>query len=302
MNYVNKIVIPLAILSIIASAGLLAPAPADTKSFESMQGLEYDVSFKENFNLLKVGIENDESLALNSTFGIDVDGWQYNQTSIELQPGEHYTKTFNITDGLDVMQEKHSITVSTYEGRANFSFERNYSSLDSGSVPIPQINDVRVGTGKARGSNATIVYVTVENPSEHVYSAYVVAHTQETTGSTAIANPLPGNSQTVELELYEPIGSSVHGEIRMFMGKPNESRGALEQVAFSGSADESTNYRSQSYEPFEPPWEEDAYEYYDPTLPGTGPLGYTTAKKFEQGLWTGFGLLVLGAVVWWRRR
>lgn len=302
MNYVNKIVIPLVLLSIIASAGFLAPPPADTKSFESMQGLEYEVSFTEETNKLEIQITNDEESTIEGGYGISVDDWPYNQTSIEFQPGETVTRTYNVTDGLDVRQDEHSVNVTTYEGRANFSFERNYSSLDSGLVPVLQITDIRVGSGTFLGNKSTIINVTVKNPSEHIYSAYLVAHTQKTTGSVEIANPTPGTSQTVSLPLNEPIGSSVHGEIRMFMGKPNESRGALEQVAFSGSAGEPTNYRSQSYEPFEPPWEEDAYEYYDPTLPGTGPLGYTTAKKFEQGLWAGFGLLVLGAVVWWRRR
>ncbi|QDX40922.1 hypothetical protein [Salarchaeum sp. JOR-1] len=291
----KKYLLGLVIVAVITTGMQPTPGPTqvDTEQFDSMMGAEYAVSFNENTRLLQVSIKNPTGQTLNTTYSFNVDGWEYSRSTFTLKPGESRHQTYNITDRIRVEQDVHSILLVTAGGRAEFEFNGTYSTLNPADVPVPKITDIEVDTGTARGNESTVVYVTVENPSKNVYASYVVAHTKETSASTNVANPLPGTSETVKLELLEPVGTDVQGEIRLFMGKPNETEGALAQVEFSGSAESGTEYSRESYEPFSLDGPNGGYSYDDAGSDGV-PDG---VPLIGAGV---LGLVVLGAVWWWR--
>jgi len=300
MNW-KKLASLVLVLAICFATGVqLQPNPA-TESFDTMRGLHVTSSFNEHSKKLSVDVENPTEREFEAGYGISVDGWPYIQTEKNLSPGESWHRTFNISDGLDVEQDHHTVNVSTYGGDAKFAFDQEYSSLHPGDVAVPEITDIHVGTGMSRGHRSNIVYVTVKNPSHHTYAAYVVAYTQDTKASTEIANANPGHSETVTLELDEPIGSEVYGEIRLFMDDPNQTEGALAQVEFHGSADSETKYEYEAYEPFTLSGPDGGYAYHNPRAPGSGPLGYTTGVQFKWITAGALGALLLFGFVWWRR-
>ncbi|MEE6210480.1 hypothetical protein U3A55_09950 [Salarchaeum sp. III] len=270
------------------------PTEVDTKTFDSLMGAEYTVSFGESTKQLRVDIENPTDRTLNTTYSFDVDGWEYSRSTFTLKPDESRHQAYNITDGIRVEQDVHSIHLVTAGGSAQFEFNRTYSTLNPANVPVPKITDIEVDTGTARGNESTVAYVTVENPSKNVYVSHVVGYTQETAATSSMANPLPGTSETVTLELLEPIGSEVQGEIRLFMGQPNETEGALEQVEFSGAAGSETEYEQEVYEPFSLDGPNGGYSYG-----GSGSEGVPEdIPLLGAGV---LGVVLLGGVWWWRR-
>jgi len=282
-------------------AGVQSTASRNTKTFDSLGGVRYTATFSEDTTELELVAKNPEEKPSPSGYSVYVDGWSYTGGRFNLSPGESWHRTFNISDGLDVEQDHHTVNVSTYGGDAKFAFDQEYSSLHPGDVAVPEITDIHVGTGMSRGHRSNIVYVTVKNPSHHTYAAYVVAYTQDTKASTEIANANPGHSETVTLELDEPIGSEVYGEIRLFMDDPNQTEGALAQVEFHGSADSETKYEYEAYEPFTLSGPDGGYAYHNPRAPGSGPLGYTTGVQFKWITAGALGALLLFGFVWWRR-
>jgi|GEM_PF-3335276 len=284
-----------------ALPGFQSAIQEDKKSFSSLRDLNYTVQFDRPSTDLTISVSNPNDRKVNSTYTIRVDRWQYAQIRFVINPGETQKKQFDISDGLDVERDHHTVNVSTYGGDAKFAFDQEYSSLHPGDVAVPEITDIHVGTGMSRGHRSNIVYVTVKNPSHHTYAAYVVAYTQDTKASTEIANANPGHSETVTLELDEPIGSEVYGEIRLFMDDPNQTEGALAQVEFHGSADSETKYEYEAYEPFTLSGPDGGYAYHNPRAPGSGPLGYTTGVQFKWITAGVLGALLLFGFVWWRR-
>ncbi|MGB9986126.1 hypothetical protein [Salarchaeum japonicum] len=275
--------------------GPQVPIQTNTETFDSITGAEYTVSFDEKTKILQLTVENPTERTLNTTYSFDVDGWEYSRDSLSLQPGATHYREYNITDGIHVEQNNHSVHLLTAGGSAQFDFSGEYSTLSSGGVPTPKITNITIDTGTARGNESTVVYVTVKNPSENVYVSHVVAHTQETSATSSMANPLPGTSETVKLELLEPVGSDVRGEIRLFMGKPNETEGALAQVEFSGSAASETEYARETYEPFSLDGPNGGYSYSSGAESGSVPAG---VQWIVAG---GLGLVLIGSVLWWRR-
>jgi len=291
---IRKCIVALSVLAIILCTGLQAPA-AQTETFTSFGGIEYTVSFDDQTKQIELTAHNPHDETRATGYEITVDRWLYTQSHFNISSGETYQNSFNITDGLNVESVVHTVNLTTFGAAAQFAFNQEYETLQPGSVPVPKITDIKVDTGTARGNTSTVVYVTVENPSKTGYASYVVAHTEETSASTNVANPLPKTSETVKLELLEPVGSDVRGEIRLFMGKPNETEGALAQVEFSGSAASETEYARESYEPFSLDGPNGGYSYSSGADSGSVPAG---VQWIVAG---GLGLVLIGSVLWWRR-
>ncbi|WP_227260165.1 hypothetical protein [Salarchaeum japonicum] len=252
------------------------------------------MSFDEQTKQIDLTAYNPHEETRQTGYEITVDRWLYAQPHFNISAGETYQESFNVTDGLDVESVVHTVNLTTFGAAAKFTFDQEYNTLHPGAVPVPRITDIEVDTGTARGNESTVVYVTVENPSKTGYVSHAVAYTEETSASSSMANPLPGTSETVMLELLEPVGSDVRGEIRLFMGKPNETEGALEQVEFSGAAGSETEYEREAYEPFRLDGPNGGYSY--------GGSGGDDIPDGVPLLVAGvLGVVLLGGAWWWRR-
>lgn len=254
------------LLCLLASvqSGVVAEVPKGTETavVESSGGVEYRVTLHANDSMVVVDYENPTGREVKlGRYVLRVDGQRIYEESFNLSEGEHRTKRINITPGINVNQDDHTVTFSTFGGHTQFNFTRDIDSDKSGEIPTPYIADVTVGKGTIDGEPSAVANVTLVNPSEQLYSTKLMVHTVGTDGSLYPASVRPGDSRTITVELLDERGAKTAGEARLYAGNMSTREGALDQVGFAGRAGEATRVWNASYEPVRPTWMDDHYQY-----------------------------------------
>lgn len=239
-------------------------AITDKGEMTSPGGVKYEVTLS-NKSKLTVVAENPNKETKESEFFIYIANREFLSKQIQLEAGEDWESSWEIGNDLRIVNEDHSIIVSTFGDHVEFNFTKEISSTNN-TIPTPYISEVEVENGTARGEKSAVALVTVENPSIHTYSTKLMVHTQETDGSYYGASVPPGESRTITVELFDERGTEIVGEARLYTGKPSEEGGVMDQVAFSGRAGSETEVWEEEYEPIVPPWEENSYEYRNDSL------------------------------------
>lgn len=233
-----------------------------TKTIIDSGGIVHDIEPKIENNTIIVETTNpnnwDNKIA---GYNIRVDGYPVQKVDFRLDQNESRTKKINITPGINVNQDNHTVTFSTYGNSTQFNFTREINSSNSGEVPTPHISNVEVANGTAKGEPSAVANVTLVNPSEQIYSTKLMVHTVGTDGSLYPASVRPGDTRTISVELLDERGTEIAGEARLYSGNMTTREGAIDQVEFAGRAGSETSVWDTSYEPVRPTWMDDHYEY-----------------------------------------
>ncbi|WP_243700378.1 hypothetical protein [Halorussus pelagicus] len=242
-----------------------------SKEVESASDVEYTVTLNEEQSVVEIIAENPTKEKVNLTgYVLKVDKQRVHEENLNLSSGEQRTKQINITDGINVNQDEHTVTFSTFGGHAEFNFTRKIDSADSGKIPTPYIADVEVTEGTIAGEPSSVANVTLVNPSEQLYSTKLMVHTVGTDGSLYPASVRPGDTRTITVELLDDRGAEIAGEARLYTGNTTTAEGGIDQVEFAGQSGDQTQVWNDSYEPVRPTWMQNNYEYRNDSYGGIG--------------------------------
>jgi len=207
-----------------------------------------------------------------------------------------------IKDSLHLLSLEHQAYFSTYGASTRFNFTKDIDYRNTTRFPKPQITNVTVANGTVDGEPSTVAYVTVSNPTNQLYSMKLLVHTEETQGGLYGGSTPEYTNKTVKVELLEEPGTTVAGEVRLYVGEPSEREGGLDQVEFVGRAGEDTEVYNRSYEPATGPWAEDSYVYENESVgDDDGWLGGSGSDPLVNGVVVaGFVVAVLVLVRRWR--
>lgn len=194
---------------------------------------------------------------------IMVDGQRVHDADFRLDRDEQRTQTINITPGINVNRDNHTVTFSTYGNATQFNFTRKIDSTEPEEIPTPYIADLEITTDEIDGEPSAVAKVTLVNPSEQLYSTKLFVHTVGTDGSLYPASVRPGDSRTITVELLDDREAKIAGEARLYTGNLTTEDGAMDQVEFAGQAGEKTDVWNSSYEPVRPTWMNDNYQYHN---------------------------------------
>lgn len=262
MKYCLVLLIILGLSAVAGSAGSIAQNDTASETVVSGEGIVYYIIFDKDDSTASVQVRNPTDWEDKITgYIIRVDGQRVHDSDFRLDQGEERTETVNITPGINVNEDEHTVTFSTYGNATQFNFTREIDSSNSGTVPTPHISDVEVANGTAKGEPSAVANVTIVNPSDQLYSTKLMVHTVGTDGSLYPASVRPGDSRTIEVELLDERGAEIAGEARLYTGNMTTEEGALDQVEFAGQAGAETSVWDASYEPVRPTWMNDNYEY-----------------------------------------
>jgi hypothetical protein len=257
------------------AAGIVTSVLVQNKSREkvvkSVADIEYSVAFEHNQSVLNIVVKNPTEKRVKYTgYTVRVDGQRVHEENLNLTSGEERTKRINITDGINVNEDNHSVVFSTFGGSAQFNFTREIDSADPGKIPTPYIDDVEVTEGTIDGEPSTVAEVTLVNPSEQLYSTKLMVHTVGTDGSLYPASVRPGDTRTITVELLDDRDAKIAGEARLYTDNLTTAEGGIDQVEFAGQVGSQTRVWNGSYEPVRPTWMQNNYEYdndsYAPSL------------------------------------
>lgn len=270
-------------------------------SVVSEEGIRYEMTFFESNFTLRIKATNPTEREIPGGYVVEVDDRRHFDRSINFSSGETIHDKINITDSVDILTSSHSIYFSTYGADTYLNFTHEIDYRNSTRFPKPQITDVRVANGTVDGNRSTVAYVTVVNPSNQLFPMKLLIHTTETQGGLYAAATPEYNKSVIKVELLEERGELVAGEVRLYVGKPSEQQGALDQVEFVGRAGGETVVYNRTYEPVKGPWAEDAYEYRNESVEDRESGGLLESGR-EQIIGVAAFLLALAVFVTWRRR
>lgn len=247
----------------VAAVDAASPNDAEkTENVTSSGGVEYRVSLEVDASTLAVKYRNPTNREIElAGYVVTVDRQRVYQTNFNLSAGEHRTKRINITSGIDVNQNNHTVTFSTYGGHTHLNFTRSIDSADSGQIPTPYISAVSVQKGTVNGRPSAVAKVTIVNPSDQLYGTKLMVHTTRTDGSLYPASVRPGDSRTITVELLDDSSANIVGQARLYTGNMTTRDGAMDQVGFAGQTETETKVWNSSYEPVRPTWMDDHYQY-----------------------------------------
>jgi hypothetical protein len=257
---------------------ILLPAAAGTPGTVSEErtvvdsdGVVYNVSFSEQNSTVYIEAFNPTKWDNEITgYGIQVDGQRVQNTNYRLDENERRTETIDITPGINVNEDNHTVKFATYGNSTQFNFTREINSSSPGEVPTLYISDVEVTTGTIDGEPSAVANVTLVNPSQQLYSTKLMVHTIGTDGSLYPASVRPESSRTITVELLDDREGEIAGEARLYTGNLTTEEGAMDQVEFVGEAGSETQVWNASYDPVRPTWMNNNYEYsnatYGPSL------------------------------------
>lgn len=232
------------------------------RTVEDSDGIIYEVSFFESNSTIVVEATNpldwDEKIV---GYSIRVDGQRVRDADFRLDRGEQRTEKINVTPGINVNEDDHTVAFYTYGNSTQFNFTRKINPSDPRDVPTPYISNVEVTTGTIEGETSAVANVTVANPSEQLYSTKLMVHTVETDGSLYPASVRPGDSRTITVELLDDRDAEIAGEARLYTGNLTTDEGGIDQVEFAGAPGSETQAWNASYEPVRPTWMSDNYRY-----------------------------------------
>ncbi|MFC7080710.1 hypothetical protein [Halorussus caseinilyticus] len=266
----------------------------------SVGGIEYRVSLGTNDSTMLVEYTNPTDREIESAgYVVTVDGQRVYEENVNLSEGEYRTERVNITPGIDVNRDDHTVTFSTFGGHTHRNFTRSVDSAESGRIPTPYVSDVEVREGTIDGEPSAVAEVTLVNPSRQLYGTKLMVHTTGTDGSLYPASVRPGDSRTITVELLDDRGAKIAGEARLYTGNMTTKEGAIDQVGFAGRDGAKTRTWNTSYEPVRPTWMSDHYEYRNDSY--TRSFGEKISGGHELGgiplAYLGIGLLVGWMVV-----
>jgi hypothetical protein len=230
-------------------------------------GVNYSVGYDRENRVLSVTARNSNNDDREGGFVVNVDGRSLAARDVNLSSGETASFQINITEGLNAVAHDHTVTVSTYGDYVQYNFTEKFDPDETEELPVPRITDVEVQNGTIRGEPSTVAMVTVRNPSVQTYGMKLMVFTEGTDGSLYPSSAPPGENITVKVELLDPRGELVAGEVRLYSGNLSAGDGGIDQVEFVGQAGEETNHWNQSYEPVKGTWRKDNYVYQNESVP-----------------------------------
>ena len=259
-------VLLLLITSLIFAPSLLATGTSSEVTERKMvidsDGVVYEIDFYRTNSTVVVSTENptkwDNEI---SGYTVRVDGQRVYDADFRLDQNEERTQRINITPGINVNQDEHTVTFSTYGNLTQFNFTREIDSANPSEIPTPYISNIEIADGTINGEPSAVAKVTIVNPSKQLYSTKLMVHTVGTDGSLYPASVRPESSRTITVELLDDRGSKIAGEARLYTGNMTTEDGAMDQVEFAGQAGAETNVWNVSYEPARPTWMKDNYRY-----------------------------------------
>lgn len=269
MNRKNTLKMSLIISLVIVSTATLfihvsamTGGVSDKRTIIDDDGIEYNVSFYESNSTVIVNSENvidwdDKILG----YVIRVDGQRVQDIDFRLDQNEQRTEKINITPGINVNENNHTVAFYTYGNSTQFNFTREINSSNPGNVPTPYISDVEVTTGTVKGETSAVANVTIVNPSEQLYGTKLMVHTVGTDGSLYPASVRPGDSRTIMVELLDDRDAEIAGEARLYTGNLTTEEGGIDQIEFAGEAGSETQVWNSSYESARPTWMDNNYQY-----------------------------------------
>lgn len=255
----------LLLVVIAASAPFVTNASSDSskgRTITDSYGIVHKISFQKAESRIAITTKNPtdwEDKIIG--YGIMIDGQRIHDADFRLDQDEERTQTINITSGINVNRDNHTVTFSTYGNSTQFNFTRKIDSAESGDIPTPHIADVEVTTGTIDGEKSAVAKVTLVNPSKQLYSTKLFVHTVGTDGSLYPASVRPGDSRTITVELLDDRDAKIAGEARLYTGNLTTKDGALDQIEFAGQAGAGTQVWNASYEPVRPTWMSENYQY-----------------------------------------
>jgi hypothetical protein len=245
-------------------------------------GIIYDLSFSERRSEMAVTVKNPTERNNDHTgYSIIVDSQRIYDTDFRLGRNEQRTQTINITSGINVNQDNHTVAFYTYGNSTQFNFTRKINSTNPGDIPTPYIADVEVTNGTIDAEPSAVANVTLVNPSKQLYSTKLMVHTVGTDGSLYPASVRPESSRTITVELLDDRGAEIAGEARLYSGNMTTKEGAMDQVEFAGQAGEQTRVWNRSYEPVRPTWMKNNYEYHNDSYSRSLPEKLSGGHEFS---------------------
>lgn len=237
----------------------------ETRSLTSAKGVHYTLTLTENGTLSVAG-DNKQDRRIPSGFTVRVDDRSLFKERVNFSAGETRTWSFDTNRGLDVVQDNHTITFSTFGNTTTYSFAREIESANADEYPTPYISDVTVTNGIVDGDPSSVTNITIVNHGPQLYGMKLLVNTEGTDGSFYGASIPSFTNETFTVELLEPRGDRIAGEARLYVDRPRKTEGALDQVEFVGSTDSNTEQWNTSYEPVRGPWLDDSYEYENESI------------------------------------
>jgi hypothetical protein len=230
-------------------------------------GINFTVTYDRESRVVSLTARNGLDRTQESVFVVSVDNQSISSNRADLEPGESSSWDINITRGINAVDHSHSVTVSTRGDHVQYNFTEEFDPDKTNELPVPRITDVEVKNGTVRGEPSTVAMVTVQNPSIQTYGMKLMVFSEATDGSHYLASVRPKSSRTLKVELLDPRGELVAGEVRLYSGNLSAGDGGIDQVEFVGRADGETNHWNQSYEPVKGTWRKDNYVYQNESVP-----------------------------------
>jgi len=244
--------------------GILIPEDQEW-SLTSIDGIRFEISLNSDGNTI-VSAENPTGQEISVSFVANVDKHTLIKKQPKMKPGERKSWSFDASNGINVVQEEHTIRFATYGNSTSYNFTKDIDSASADGYPKPYIGEVNVTRGTIDGEPSSVANVTIVNPGPQTYGMLLLVNTEGTDGSFyAVSIPTYSN-ETFTVELLEPVGDKVAGEARLYTDKPRKREGALDQVEFVGAPDTETKQWNTSYEPVRGPWLNDPYEYENESI------------------------------------
>jgi hypothetical protein len=237
------------------------------KELNGSFGINFTVSFEKQSRVVTLIAHNGLDRTQESVFVINADDREVSSKRHNLSPGESKRWKINITDGLNAVEKNHTVTVSTRGDYVQYNFTEEFDPDETEELPVPRITDVTVENGTIRGEPSTVAMVTVRNPSVQTYGMKLMVFTEATDGSLYPSSVSPESNRTLKVELLDPRGELVAGEVRLYSGNLSAGDGGIDQVEFVGQAGRETNHWNQSYEPVKGTWRKDNYVYQNESVP-----------------------------------
>jgi hypothetical protein len=230
-------------------------------------GTNYTIGYDKKNRIVSITARNGNNDVREAGVVIRVDGRSFAARNVNLSPGETASFRINITEGLNAVAHSHTVAVSTYGDYVQYNFTEEFDPDETEELSVPRITDVTVENGTIRGEPSTVAMVTVRNPSIQTYGMKLMVFTEGTDGSLYPSSAPPGENITVKVELLDPRGELVAGEVRLYSGNLSAGDGGIDQVEFVGRAGGETNHWNQSYEPVKGTWRKDNYVYQNESVP-----------------------------------
>ena len=240
------------------------------ENFTSSRDIEFQTTWYEENLTVEVSGYNPGDRQKTTPLEISVETATVYKDEISLRPNETWSEQVAVKSDLRVIQDNHTVYVMTLGEYSEFNFTKEVNETAADDIPKPYIKDVAVENGTIDGEPSAVANVTVRNPTKHTFPKTLMVHTTGTDGSMYPASVPPAENRTITVELLDDKGVSIAGEARLYTDDLDEYDGALHQIEFAGQAGTETTSWNTSYQPVDPYWEDDHYQYENETIETEG--------------------------------